>query len=87
MGSTGQLLHSESSKGCDTAKDIADRLVAVKAFADRAVRTNKKRVLANSSAESIFGRREERIEFRNVKAKLSHASGKIGYASGKFFHS
>ncbi len=41
--------------------NITDRLVAVKAFADRAVRTNEERIMPDSGAESIFGRREERI--------------------------
>ena len=45
----------------NAAPNIADRLVAVKAFADRAVRTNDERIMPNSRAESIFGRRVERI--------------------------
>ena len=70
----------------DAAKDITDRLFAIKAFADRAVGTNDERILPDSRAESVFGRREERIQVWNVKAKFSHASREIGYASGKFFH-
>ena len=45
----------------DTAPNITDRLFAIKAFADRAVRTNEERIMPDSGAESIFGRREERI--------------------------
>ena len=57
----------------NAAPNITDRLVAVKTFADRAVRTNEERVLPDSGAESIFGRRVERIKVRNVKPKFSHA--------------
>lgn len=70
----------------DAAKNITDRQIAVKAFADRAVRTNEERILPDSRAESIFGRRVERILIRNVKTKFSHASREFGDASGKFFH-
>ena len=56
----------------DTMKNITDRLVAVKTFADRTVRTNEERIMPDSGAESIFGRRVERIKVRNVKSKFSH---------------
>ena len=71
----------------NTVKDITDRLVAVKAFADRAVRTNDKRVLSNSRAESVFWRRVERIKFGNEKAKFRHLSRELENGIGKFFHS
>ena len=70
----------------DTAKNIADRLFAVKAFADRPVRANDEGILSDCRAESIFGRRVERIKVRNVKPKFSHAIREIRDASGKFFH-
>lgn len=70
----------------DAAKNITDRLIAVKAFADRAVRTNEERILPDSRAESVFGSRVERILIRNVKTKFSHVSREFGDASGKFFH-
>ena len=70
----------------DAAKNITDRQIAVKAFADGSVRTNEERILPDSRAESIFGRRVERILIRNVKTKFSHASREFGDASGKFFH-
>ena len=70
----------------DAVPNITDRLVAVKAFADRAVRTNEERIMPDSGAESIFGRREERIKVRNVKPKFSHAIREIRDASGKFFN-
>ena len=70
----------------DTAPNVPDRQVAVKAFADRAVRTNEERILSNSGAESVFGRRVKRIQIGNIKAKLSHASREIGNGIGKFFH-
>ena len=56
----------------DAAPNITDRQLAVKAFADRAVRTNEERIMPDSGAESIFGRRVERIKVRNVKPKFSH---------------
>ena len=70
----------------NTAPNIADRLVAVKAFADRAVRTNEERVLPDSGTESIFGSGIERIKVRNVKSKFSHAIREIRDAIGKIFH-
>ena len=70
----------------DTAPNIADRLVAVKTFADRTVRTNDKRVLSNSCAESIFLCRIERIKFGNEKAKFRHLSREVENGIGKFFH-
>ena len=56
----------------DAVPNITDRLFAIKAFADRAVRTNEERILSNSGAESIFGSGIERIKVRNVKSKFSH---------------
>ena len=70
----------------DALPNITDRLVAVKAFADRAVRTNEERIMPDSGAESIFGRGIERIKIRNVKSKFNHAIREIGNASGKIFH-
>ena len=61
-------------------------MVAVKAFADRAVRTNEERIMPDSGAESIFGRGIERIKIRNVKSKFSHAIREIRDASGKIFN-
>ena len=61
-------------------------MFAVKAFADRPVRANDERILSDSRAESIFGRRVERVLVRNIKPKFRHASRKIENASGKFFH-
>ena len=57
----------------DTMKNITDRLVAVKTFADRTVRTNEERIVPDSRAESVFGRRVERINVRNVESEFSHA--------------
>lgn len=70
----------------DALPNITDRLVAVKTFADRAVRTNEERIMPNSRAESIFGRGIERIKIRNVKSKFSHAIRELRDASGKFFN-
>ena len=70
----------------DAVPNITDRLVAVKAFADRAVRTNEERIMPDSGAESIFGSGIERIKVRNVKSKFSHAIREIRDASGKFFN-
>ena len=70
----------------DAAPNITDRLVAVKTFADRAVRTNEERIVPDSRAESIFGRGIERIYIWNVKSKLSHAIRELRDASGKFFN-
>ena len=56
----------------DAVPNITDRLVAVKTFADRTVRTNEERIVPDSRAESVFGRRVERIKVRNVKPKFSH---------------
>ena len=71
----------------DAAKNITDRQVAVKAFADRVVRTNEERIVSNSRTESVFWSREERINVGNVKPELSHASRELENAIGKFFHS
>ena len=70
----------------DALPNITDRLVAVKTFADRAVRTNEERIMPNSRAESIFGRGIERIKIRNVKSKFSHASREIRDVIGKIFN-
>ena len=45
----------------NAAPNITDRLVAIKAFTDRAVRTNEERIVFDSRAESVFWRREERV--------------------------
>lgn len=66
--------------------NITDGQVAVKTFADRAVRTNEERIMPDSGAESIFGRGIERIKIRNVKSKFSHAIRELRDASGKFFN-
>lgn len=58
----------------DAVPNITDGQVAVKAFADRAVRTNEERIMPDSGAESVFWCRIERIKVRNVKSKFSHAS-------------
>ena len=39
----------------NAAPNITDRLVAIKAFADRAVRTNEERIVFDSRAESVLG--------------------------------
>ena len=70
----------------NAAPNITDRLFAIKAFADRAVRTNEERVLSNSRAESIFGSREKGIKLRNVKSKFSHASREFRDAIGKILN-
>ena len=57
----------------DTAPNITDRLFAIKAFADRAIRTNEERIVPDSRAENVFGRRVERIKVRNVESEFSHA--------------
>ena len=70
----------------NAAPNITDRLVAVKTFADRAVRTNEERIMPDSGAESVFGSREKGIKLRNVKSKFSHASREFRDAIGKILN-
>ena len=70
----------------NAAPNITDGLWAVKAFADRTVRTNEERIVPDSRAESVFGRREKGIKLRNVESEFSHASREFRDAIGKILN-